>query len=62
DPSRDPSEVRLDGKWVPAVPDASGHFAYRSTTPLPSGRHTVSIKARDLAGNVREVSFEFRVP
>ncbi|HOF61342.1 MAG TPA: peptidoglycan DD-metalloendopeptidase family protein [Candidatus Latescibacteria bacterium] len=62
DPGRDPSEVRLDGKWVPAVPDASGHFAYRSTTPLPSGRHTVSIKARDLAGNVREVSFEFRVP
>jgi len=35
DPGRDPSEVRLDGKWVPAVPDASGHFAYRSTTPLP---------------------------
>ncbi len=62
DPGRDPSEVRLDGKWVPAVPDASGHFAYRSATPLPSGRHTVSVKARDLAGNVREVSFEFRIP
>lgn len=62
DPGRDPSEVRLDGKWVPAIPDARGHFAYRSTTPLPSGRHTVSVKAHDRAGNVRHVSFEFRVP
>jgi len=62
DPGRDPAEVHLNGKWVPAAPDANGHFVYRSTTPLPSGRHTVSVKAHDLAGNVREVSVEFRVP
>jgi hypothetical protein len=57
----DPYEVRIDGKWVPAAPTADGRFSYQQTTPMPSGRHVITVVARDLAGNVNSARTEIVV-
>lgn len=61
DPGRDPCEVRVDGKWVPAAPDENGRFTYRPPTPFSPGRHRITFRARDLAGNGTEKYEDFTV-
>lgn len=55
-------KVALDGKDVSSEATVTKDFvAFRPAQPLAAGKHTVAVTARDMAGNVQTLTWEFTV-